>query len=96
VDCKVRGGSSPLGRTSESPGNRAFPGLFRRAPREHVEHLPERDIERDWLRRAELPRYLGGCSEVYRTLAELLMATGMRTGARLGGGESRSAVRIGP
>jgi integrase len=47
-------------------------------PCEHVSHVPERHIERDYLRRPEIPRYLEECSKVYRPLAELLIATGMR------------------
>lgn len=47
-------------------------------PCDHVSHLPERHIERDWLRRNEIPKYLDGCSDVYRPLAEVLIATGMR------------------
>jgi integrase len=47
-------------------------------PCDHVSHLPERHLERDWLRRHEIPLYLDACSEVYRPLAEVLIATGMR------------------
>jgi integrase len=47
-------------------------------PCDHVAHLPERHIERDWLRRHEIPLYLDACSLVYRPLAELLIGTGMR------------------
>lgn len=47
-------------------------------PCEHVPHLPDRHIERDYLRRSEIPGYLDACSDVYRPLAELLIATGMR------------------
>jgi integrase len=47
-------------------------------PCDHVSHLPERHIERDWLRRQEIPVYVDACSEVYRPLAEVLIATGMR------------------
>ncbi len=47
-------------------------------PCDHVPHLPERHIERDWLRRHEIPLYLDSCSAVYRPLAEVLIATGMR------------------
>ena len=47
-------------------------------PCDHVAHLPERHVERDWLRRNEIPLYLDACSAVYRPLAELLIATGMR------------------
>lgn len=47
-------------------------------PCEHVQRLPEPHVERDWLRRAEIPRYLDACPAPYRPLAELLIATGMR------------------
>jgi integrase len=47
-------------------------------PCDHVAHLPERHLERDWLRRHEIPRYLESCSELYRPVAELLIATGVR------------------
>ena len=47
-------------------------------PCDHVSHLPERHIERDWLRRHEIPLYLDACPDVYRPLAEVLIATGMR------------------
>ena len=47
-------------------------------PCEHIAHLPESHIERDWLRRGEIPLYLAACSELYRPVAELLIATGMR------------------
>jgi integrase len=47
-------------------------------PCDHVAHLPERHIERDWLRRHEIPLYVDACPEVYRPLAEVLIATGMR------------------
>jgi integrase len=47
-------------------------------PCEHIGHLPERHIEGDWLRRGKVPRYLAACSEIYRTLAELLIATDVR------------------
>jgi len=31
-------------------------------PCEHIAHLPESHIERDWLRRSEIPMYLAACS----------------------------------
>ncbi len=39
---------------------------------------PRSHIERDWLRLSEIPLYLEACSELYRPVAELLIATGMR------------------
>jgi integrase len=47
-------------------------------PGEHIAHLPESHIERDWLRRGEIPLYPAACSDLYRPVAELLIATGMR------------------
>jgi integrase len=47
-------------------------------PCDHVAHLPDRHIERDWLRRDEIPLYLDASSDAYRPLAELLIATGLR------------------
>jgi integrase len=47
-------------------------------PCDHVSHLPERHVERDWLRGKEIPLYVDACPEVYRPLAEILIATGMR------------------
>ncbi len=38
-------------------------------PCEHIAHLPESHIERDWLRRGEIPLYLEACSDLYRPLA---------------------------
>jgi integrase len=37
----------------------------------------------DYLRLYEIPRYLEGCSPVYRPLAEILIATGVRIGEAL-------------
>jgi len=53
-------------------------------PCDHVSHLPDRHIERDWLRSHEIPLYLDACSGVYRPLAEVLIATGMRISEALG------------
>src|ERR1035437_5862037 len=47
-------------------------------PCDHVAPLPDRHIERDWLRRHEIPLYLDASSDAYRPLAELLIATGLR------------------
>jgi integrase len=40
--------------------------------------LPAEHREMDYLRLDEIPRYLSACSETYRALAELLIATGLR------------------
>lgn len=53
-------------------------------PCNHVSHVPDRHIERDWLRRHEIPLYLDVCAPVYQPLAELLIATGMRVSEALG------------
>lgn len=55
-----------------------------RNPAEYVEKIEEDRLERDYLRLAEIPRYLEACSPVYRPLAELLIATGMRISEALG------------
>ena len=47
-------------------------------PALRVRRLPPAYIEREYLRLNEIPRYLDGCSDVYRPLAELLIASGLR------------------
>ena len=47
-------------------------------PCEHIAHLPESHLERDWLRRGEIPLYLEACSGLYRRVAELLIAPDVR------------------
>lgn len=47
-------------------------------PAIRVQRLPPAHIERDYLRLDEIPRYLDGCSGIYRPLAELLIASGLR------------------
>lgn len=47
-------------------------------PALRVPRLPPSHIERDYLRLEEIPRYLEGCSNVYRPLAELLIGSGLR------------------
>lgn len=53
-------------------------GLLPMNPASFVQALPLGHIERDYLRLAEIGRYLDGCSEIYRPLAETLVGTGMR------------------
>ena len=48
-------------------------GLLAVNPALRVQRLPPAHIERDYLRLDEIPRYLDGCSDVYRALAELLI-----------------------
>jgi integrase len=43
-----------------------------------VQRLPPAHLEREYLRLDEIPRYLDGCSDVYRPLAELLIGSGLR------------------
>jgi integrase len=69
--------------------NAAFAdGLIASNPAMRVERLPSAHIEREYLRLHEIPRYLGGCSEVYRPLAELLIGSGLRISEAL-------ALRVG-
>jgi integrase len=49
-----------------------------------IQRLPVEDVEPDYLRLAEIAPYLDGCSDLYRPLAELLIATGMRISEALG------------
>jgi len=53
-------------------------GKLPRNPAAGVQRLPTGHIERDYLRLTEIPRYLNACTDAYRPLAELLIATGMR------------------
>jgi hypothetical protein len=45
------------------------------SPCEHIAHLPESHIERDWLRRSEIPLYLAACSDLYRPVARAIAAS---------------------
>jgi integrase len=53
-------------------------GLLLINPAVRVQRLPPAHIEREYLRLQEIPRYLDGCSDVYRPLAELLIGSGLR------------------
>lgn len=53
-------------------------GLLVANPALRVQRLPPAHIEREYLRLKEIPRYLDGCSDVYRPLAELLIGSGLR------------------
>jgi len=53
-------------------------GLIVGNPALLVGRLPPAHIERDYLRLAEIPRYLDGCSDLYRPLAETLIGSGLR------------------
>ena len=53
-------------------------GKLPRNPAAGVARLPPVHVERDYLRLTEIPRYLDSCAAIYRPLAELLIATGMR------------------
>jgi len=59
-------------------------GLISANPALRVRRLPAAHIEREYLRLDEIPRYLDGCSQVYRPLAELLIGTGLRISEALG------------
>jgi hypothetical protein len=52
-------------------------GLLVANPALRVRRLPAAPIEREYLRLEEIPRYLDGCSDVYRPLAELLVGRGL-------------------
>src|SRR3954449_13010567 len=58
-------------------------GLIPINPASFVKALPLGHIERDYLRLAEIGRYLDACDPVYRPLAETLIGTGMRIGEAL-------------
>jgi integrase len=53
-------------------------GLVATNPALRVQRLPPAHIERDYLRLDEIPRYVDGCSDTYRPLAELLIGSGLR------------------
>jgi integrase len=55
-------------------------GLIPVNPARAVQRLPDDHVERDYLRLDEIPVYMDACSDVYRPLAEMLIATGMRIG----------------
>ena len=59
-------------------------GLLASNPALRVQRLPPAHIERDYLRLDEIPRYLDGCSDTYRPLAELLIGSGLRISEALG------------
>ena len=63
-------------------------GLLSVNPALHVQRLPPAHIERDYLRLNEILRYVDGCSDAYRPLAELLIGTGLRISEAL-------ALRVG-
>jgi len=55
-------------------------GKLARNPAAGVRRLPSAHVERDYLRMDEISPYLDACAPVYRPLAEILIATGMRIG----------------
>jgi integrase len=63
-------------------------GLLAMNPALRVQRLPPGHVERDYLRLHEIPHYLDACSEVYRSLAELLIGSGLRISEAL-------ALRVG-
>jgi integrase len=58
-------------------------GLIVANPALRVDRLPPAHIEREYLRLDEIPRYLEGCSDTYRPLAETLIGSGLRIGEAL-------------
>jgi integrase len=63
-------------------------GLIAANPALRVPRLPAAHVEREYLRLGEIPIYLDSCSAVYRPLAELLIASGVRISEAL-------ALRVG-
>jgi integrase len=63
-------------------------GLIVANPALSVPRLPPTHVEREYLRMAEIPRYLESCSALYRPLAELLIGSGLRISEAL-------ALRVG-
>jgi integrase len=63
-------------------------GLIAANPALRVPRLPAAHIERDYLRLHEIGGYLDSCSEVYRPVAEVLIASGLRISEAL-------ALRVG-
>jgi integrase len=59
-------------------------GLIASNPALRVQRLPPEHIERDYLRLDEIPRYLDGCSDIYRPLAAVLIGSGLRISEALG------------
>jgi integrase len=53
-------------------------GMLHVNPCDYVKPLPVTRLEPDYLRLAEIDRYLDACSEHYRPLAEFLIGTGAR------------------
>jgi integrase len=59
-------------------------GVIGANPALRVPRLPPAHVEREYLRLHEIPCYLDGCSDVYRPLAELLVASGLRISEAIG------------
>ena len=59
-------------------------GIIPNNPALRVERLPAAHIERDYLRLHEIATYLEACTEIYRPVAELLIASGLRISEALG------------
>jgi integrase len=66
-----------LGHAEEDGLIARNPAATRPGARERL-MLPEQHREMDYLRLDEIPLYLDGCTDDYRPLAELLIATGLR------------------
>lgn len=70
--------NNAFGVLSAALGFAAREGRIPANPALGVERLPLGHVEPDWLRLHEIPLYLDGCSPVYRPLAQLLIASGLR------------------
>ena len=66
-----------LGHAEEDGLIARNPAATKQGARERLK-LPEEHREMDYLRLYEIPIYLAGCDRVYRPLAEVLIATGLR------------------
>lgn len=66
-----------LGHAEEDGLIAKNPAMRKAGSRERIK-LPAAHVEMDYLRLHEIPLYLDGCSDTYRPLAEVLIATGLR------------------
>jgi integrase len=69
--------SVALGHAEEDGLIARNPVSTRRGARTRIK-LPAAHVEMDYLRLHEIPRYLDGCTDHYRPIAEFLIATGLR------------------
>jgi integrase len=76
--CRPKTVNNALTLLSVALGEAQRRGLLAVNPCARVRQLPVHDVEKDYLRLAEIGRYLDGCSAHNRPLAEFLIATGAR------------------